>query len=424
MNSFTPPPSPTPQTDKAIFGRLISNEAPIDVCFDTLIRYAASRKATDFFCASRLDGFEVFMRCEGTLYPLGIAPTAWGEHFINFVRVKANISINEHKHPVEGRIQVRDGEQPIDLRVNFMPTFFGEELAIRILDSRFRLVDLGNLGMLPQQLEQTQRLAHERMGLVLVTGRTGSGKTTTLYAILNALNDGNHKINTLEDPVECQIHGVSQSQVDHTQGQTFVELLRALLRHAPDVIMVGEIRDVETANVAVQAAVAGQAVFATLHAQSASEAIYSLLQLGVDPYVAASALRGVIAQDMLRKPCSMCSQPAPRNESDLEMEEIRAAMGADFTPTVLSAGQCERCDHRGSHGLSAIFEVLEVTPPIRTLIRRETDPALLARAASKLGMLPKSIAAQIAVARGLAFPEEAMHIVRESERKSKHIADA
>ena len=402
-------PQPTPEADAILLARLVSQEASKEVCFETLVGYAASRKATDLFCASTREGYDIFMRCEGKLFTFGEVDKDWGDHLLNYIKVQADIPLSD-RHPHDARLFVQDGDSPIDLRVSFMPTYFGEELAVRILDRRVRLVHLNELGMLPQQLKRTQKLIHERSGLVLVTGKTGSGKTTTLYAILNELNDGSHKINTLEDPVECHILGIHQSQVDAKHGHGFADLLKALLRHSPDVVMVGEIRDAETAEVAVQAALAGQAVFATLHAPSAADAVYSLLQLGVNPHVLAGALRGVIAQDMLRCPCEGCSTPIDPAEVSLPLDEVMVHLENESTPSPVSSQGCEKCSNSGHQGLTCIFEVLEVTPTIGELIRNGNPPSDLSQKAVEEGMITRRLAATIAVAKGKAHHEEACQI--------------
>lgn len=236
---------------------------------------------------------------------------------------------------------------------------------------------------------------------MLVSGRTGSGKTTTLYSILQELNDGTRKINTLEDPVECEIPGVLQSQVDAAHGQDFPGLLRALLRHAPDVVMVGEIRDAETAKVAVQAATSGQLVFATVHAASAAQAIYSLLQLNVNQHVLAGAINGVIMQDMLQTPCPNCSERiALANEG--AVAEVREVLGSGFEPKPVHGTGCDRCSLRGYRGLTGVFEILEVTSEIREMIRANESPTVVGAAAVEQGMIPLSTSAKIAFAKGLA----------------------
>ncbi len=401
---------PTAATDATILTQLVDHASPMSVCFETLIEYAANRRATDFFCAANRDGFRVFMRCDGVLYELGQVERDWGVHFINYVNILCRNPVSDHKHPVDGRILIHDGDSPIDMRVSIMPTFFGEELAIRILDGRFRLVNLESLGMLPDQCECVEELIHRRSGLILVSGRTGSGKTTTLYSILKKLNDGTRKINTLEDPVECEIPGVFQSQVDSAHGQDFPDLLRALLRHAPDVIMVGEIRDPETAEVAVQAATSGHLVFATVHAPTAAQTIFSLLQLGVNPHVLAGAINAVIAQDMLHTPCPACAE-AVDVPAGFSLEAAKAVMGESFEPHPRQRKGCEQCNQRGYRGLTGIFEVLEVTPELRELIRNGESPSAVSKLAMENGMLSLSTSAEVAFACGRTTVEEMYSIL-------------
>ena len=394
-------PASSAATDRAILQQLLSNETPISMAFETLIDYAVERNATDVFCTANREGFRLFMRCEGVLCELGQVERSWGEHFVNHANVLSGNPLTGHNHPVDGRIMIHAGEQPIDMRVSVMPTFFGDELAIRILDSRFHLVDPSELGMLPGQYEAVKRLIHKRSGLLLICGRTGSGKTTTLYSIIHELNDGTRKINTLEDPVECGIAGVVQSQVDSAHGQDFPELLRALLRHAPDVIMVGEIRDAETAKVAVQAATSGHLVFATVHAPSSAHAIFNITQLGVNQHVLAAAINGVISQETRRKPCSYCAERIALTDENA-LAEVRNVMGAEFEPQPVHSSGCNECDQRGYRGLSAIFEVLEISPEIRELIRTNESPTAVANLAIEQGIIPLNTSAKIAFSRGLA----------------------
>jgi type II secretory ATPase GspE/PulE/Tfp pilus assembly ATPase PilB-like protein len=250
---------------------------------------------------------------------------------------------------------------------------------------------------------------------VLVTGRTGSGKTTTLYAILNELNDSTRKINTLEDPVECYIPGIYQTQVNPRQDQDFADLLPALLRHAPDVVMVGEIRDVETAKIALQAAAAGQAVFATLHASNAARAVHSMLQLNANPHVLAGALRGVIAQDLLRRVCTFCAEPVDVEDdgSFIKTDELARWLPADFSPQLKRRRACARCENLGFHGQVGIFELLLCSAPIRGLIRQEASPESIEAKAVDEGFIPLRVCAQLAVVKGLTTMEEALPVLND-----------
>jgi len=282
------------------------------------------------------------------------------------VTVIGEMDIAEKRLPQEGRVRIVAEKREIDLRVSSMPTLLGEKLVIRILDSENLHVRMEDLGFRPETLEAFQRMLHQPYGLVLVTGPTGSGKTTTLYSALDLLRSPERNILTVEDPVEYQLDMVNQVQVQAAQGMTFARVLRSMLRQDPDVIMVGEIRDEETARVAVQAALTGHLVLATLHTNDAPGAVARLIDMGVEPYLLSSALNGVVAQRLVRTVCSACLTKYYPAENVLEDAGLAGKTGQVFHK---GAG-CEQCHNSGYRGRLGIFEVMEITADLRKLVHR------------------------------------------------------
>ncbi|MBC7325873.1 MAG: type II/IV secretion system protein, partial [Moorella sp. (in: Bacteria)] len=298
--------------------------------------------------------------------------------------VMARLDIAEHRLPQDGRIQLKLDSAPVDVRVATMPTVWGEKVVCRLLDARRGVLDLDKLGFSPCNLERFKRLISRPHGLVLVTGPTGSGKTTTLYAALNYINDRRRNIVTLEDPVEYLLPGISQTAVNPRAGLTFSSGLRALLRQDPNVIMVGEIRDQETAAMAVRAAVTGHLVFSTLHTSDAPGALTRLMDMGVDPYLVAAAVAGVVSQRLLRVICPECREGYVLGDEYPEGRALNLPVG-----TTLRRGRgCPSCRHTGYRGRQAVHEVMAVTPAIRRLVERQAGPDEIRQAARAGGMIP------------------------------------
>ncbi|MCH7704736.1 MAG: type II/IV secretion system protein [Planctomycetes bacterium] len=395
-----------------VLRNLIEQVAAPSECFNTLVRYAAHLEAGDLYFSAQREGYWVTLRCDGMLERLGCVPRTWGERVIGYGKVEARLDPAEHRRPQDGRLMVLDDGHPIDVRVSSMPTFFGEDLALRILDRRNQLFAVSGLGLTPRDRNAILSLIRQPHGLILVSGSTGSGKTTTLYALLSELNDGSRKINTLEDPLEFDLAGVNQTQINPRIGLEFADLLPAALRQDPDVIMIGEVRDPQTATIAVRAAVTGQLVLATLHAAKASGAIHSMLGLGANPHLLAGALRGVIAQQLMRRICPACSERLDETDRLSTFDDVRDMFPDDAAPPLLHQGRgCDECRRTGYRRRIALFEILLCTRSISRMVEREATPDEIEQQAIADGLLPFRSSAKLAVGQGITTLEEAMRVM-------------
>src|SRR5262245_59031933 len=317
---------------------------------ENIIRSAIGLRASDLFILSDEGSTSVSMRVIGQVEQFAVVSRDQGRHLINFFKTTTGMDIAEHRRPQEGRwIFDSDGER-VDLRINIVPTLFGEDLAVRILNHRIGLKPLDSLGLTRSEYSRLTGLLASPSGLLLVTGPTGTGKTTTLYACLQHLNSGTRKINTIEDPIEYAISGVRQSQTNLKLGVDFPDLLKNILRQAPDVIMIGEVRDEETAATAVRAANSGHLVLATLHSPVAAGAIQSLRALGANPYFVSSCLLGVVAQRLVRVLCPKCRVAHDIRESPETFADIRALMEPGLGDFLYAPTGCDSCRRQGYDG--------------------------------------------------------------------------
>ena len=381
------------------------DDAPVIRLINGLIAEGARISASDIHIEPSERHLRVRMRVDGAMrealsLPIRIAPL-----LVSRVKVMARLDIAERRIPQDGRISVAMGSKALDVRVSTLPSRGGERVVLRILDKDQGALPLDELGMSPPVLAAFHRALATPNGIVLVTGPTGSGKTTTLYAGLGLLNDGARNILTVEDPVEYAMEGIGQTQVNAKVGMTFAAGLRAILRQDPDIVMVGEIRDGETAQIAVQASLTGHLVLSTVHTNDAPGAITRLRDMGVEPFLLASTVRLVVAQRLLRRLCPHCRAPRPADAA------TALFMGSDFDGLLYRAVGCARCNHTGHSGRIGIYEVLVVDEEIRRLVGDNADEDAIARAA--LAHAPRlADAAREAVARGLATIEEAMRTTR------------
>jgi type IV pilus assembly protein PilB len=295
-----------------------------------------------------------------------------------------SMSIAEKRLPQDGRIQVKIHKKPIDLRVSTVPTNHGETIVMRVLDKSSLLLGLPELGFLSDDQETFERLLRLPDGILLVTGPTGSGKTSTLYACLNYINKPDRKIITVEEPVEYQMTGINQVQVNTDVGMTFPLALRSILRQAPNIIMIGEIRDAETASIATNASLTGHLVFSTLHTNDAPSAIARLIDIGVQPFLVASSVRAIMAQRLVRRLCTHCREPGELSESEMRVLRIEPSQlrGAQ----IMMARGCEHCRRTGYRGRMGIFEIFVIDDEVRHMINKRTATALLRQRARELGM--------------------------------------
>lgn len=378
------------------------DEAPAIRLINGLIAEAARLKASDIHIEPFESGLVVRMRMDGELRELHRLPPGVAPLLASRIKVMARLDIAERRLPQDGRMELALGGKRLDVRVSTLPARGGERVVLRLLDKDNAGIDLAGLGM-PTPIDAALRAAlAEPNGLVLVTGPTGSGKTTTLYAGLKLLNDGRRNILTVEDPVEYAVDGIGQTQVNARVGLNFAAGLRAILRQDPDVVMVGEIRDGETAGIAVQAALTGHLVLSSLHTNDAASAITRLRDFGVEPFLLAATLRAVVAQRLVRRLC-----PACRTARSADAGEA-AALGLNPGDPLWQAPGCAACNHTGWQGRVGLFEIIRMTDALAARIHDGASALELAEAAGASGLA--AVAAQ-AVTDGLTTPAEALRVM-------------
>jgi general secretion pathway protein E len=361
--------------------RDLASEAPVIRLVNLLINRALEQRASDIHIEPFEHELKVRYRIDGVLHDVETPARRLQAAIVSRIKIMAKLNIAERRLPQDGRIKLRLMGKEIDLRVSTLPTLYGESVVLRILDRSSIVVNLESLGFPEDILEQFERLITKPYGMILVTGPTGSGKTTTLYGALDKINSPDKKIITIEDPVEYQLLGVNQIHVKPQIGLTFANGLRSIVRQDPDVIMVGEIRDAETAEIAIQAALTGHLVFSTLHTNDAAGAVARLLEMGVEDYLLASSLLGVLAQRLVRKVCAKCRRPA-----EMAAEALREIGGNGGPVQAYEGGGCEECAQTGYRGRSGIFEFLLVSDAIRQLILKRSSADAIRDAAVRQGM--------------------------------------
>jgi type II secretory ATPase GspE/PulE/Tfp pilus assembly ATPase PilB-like protein len=371
--------------------KIQADESPIIRLVDSTVFDALNRRASDIHIETRDTEVTIKYRIDGVLQP-AMKPIAKEHHgtIISRIKVMAELDIAEKRVPQDGRFRVRVGGRSIDFRVSIMPSVHGEDAVIRILDKeslskQFASLKLDILGFDDRELRRFRRFIREPYGMILVTGPTGSGKTTTLYAALSEVKTEEDKIITIEDPVEYQLRGVTQIPVNEKKGLTFARGLRSILRHDPDKIMVGEIRDPETADIAIQSALTGHLVFTTVHANNVIDVLGRFLNMKIEPYNFVSALNCVQAQRLVRKICDNCKHPAVISKELLELSGLDPRVYGDAT--FYEGAGCMECGGTGYQGRTAICELLDVTDSVRELILARRSSADIKRAAREEGMI-------------------------------------
>lgn len=349
-----------------------------------LIIEAYKLKASDIHLEPMEKRYRVRYRIDGALREMEAPPKYLQSNFTSRVKIMARLDITEKRIPQDGRIQVRAGDKDLDLRVSSIPTTHGESIVMRILDKSSIQLDIPKLGFYGDDLELINKIISMPDGIFLVTGPTGSGKTTSLYAFLNTINTVSRKIITVEDPVEYQLSGINQVQVDKQINMTFGVALRAMLRQAPNIIMVGEIRDIETAEIAINAALTGHLVFSTLHTNDAPGAITRLVDMGVKPFLVASAVRAVMAQRLLRRICENCKEPHTPTKEEIKMLGLSEDYLANHQ--FYRGGGCARCGRTGYRGRIGIYEIFMVSEDISKLIFDNHPSGVIREAARRNGM--------------------------------------
>lgn len=379
---------------------------------DNIIRAGINSRASDIHLEPQHPEMRVRFRIDGVLYDIINVPKSIEGSLLSRVKVMADMDITERRRPQDGHISIKSNEKMYDLRIASASTIVGEKVVIRILDKTGMLLGLEELGLSDKERETFNSFISRPYGIILVTGPTGSGKTTTLYAALSRLDTFSKNIITIEDPAEYKLEGINQSQVNPAANITFATGLRSILRQDPDIIMVGEIRDLETATIAIQAALTGHLVFSTLHTNDAASAVTRLIDMGVEPFLISSSLAGVVAQRLVRVVCPECKEaykPSPEILSELGIKKL--------PPQALfyRGRGCEHCIQTGYHGRTGIFEVMRVSDKIRELIL-EKEPAIkIKKTAAKESMHSLKDAAIEKVIKGISTPEEIKQLILTTE---------
>ena len=367
--------------------RDLASEAPVIRLVNHLISQALDIKASDIHFEPYRDHFKVRFRIDGVLHDVETVSKKLQPAITSRVKLMGKMNIAEMRLPQDGRIKVKEGNREVDIRVSTLPTLFGESIVLRLLNRDEVKLDLSALGISSTLLDRFSRIISIPYGMVLVTGPTGSGKTTTLYSVINRINAPDKKIITVEDPVEYQLDGVNQIHVRTKIGLTFASALRTIVRQDPDVILVGEIRDSETAEIAVQSALTGHMVFSTLHTNDAPSAITRLQEMDVESYLLSSCLLAVMAQRLVRKICRHCKEETPVSEGFIEEASRALELKLDHIPSSLYAGKgCNQCAGTGYSGRTGIYEFLEVDDNIRHLIMQGADSSAILSSAKARGM--------------------------------------
>jgi general secretion pathway protein E len=340
------------------------DDAPIIRLLNALLSEAIKESASDVHIETFEDRIMIRFRVDGVLREVLEPQRILAPLITSRIKVMAKLDIAEKRLPQDGRITLRIAGRAVDVRVSTMPTSHGERIVLRLLDKQNARLDLAKLGMEPNALELMQKLIHRPHGIILVTGPTGSGKTTTLYASLTSLNNNSRNILTVEDPIEFDLPGIGQTQVNYKVNMTFAKGLRAILRQDPDVVMVGEIRDLDTAQIAIQASLTGHLVLSTLHTNSAVGAITRLDDMGIEPFLLSSSLIGVLAQRLMRMLCNDCKKPQPATPSECAIMGI----AAQPAPIIYHPVGCARCRNSGYSGRSGVYELIAINDQLRTMI--------------------------------------------------------
>jgi general secretion pathway protein E len=362
-----------------------TSDAPIIKLVNHILSQSIKARASDIHIEPYHESFKIRYRVDGILYDL-LTPPKWIQaSLISRIKVMAKMNIAEKRLPQDGRLEVKIGNMKIDVRVSTIPTSFGERVVLRLLNKTSSLLTLSDLGLNPDRLSTMERLVSSPNGIILMTGPTGSGKTTTLYAILSSLNSPDINIITIEDPIEYQINGISQIQVNPKIDLTFARGLRSIVRQDPDVVLVGEIRDHETAEIAVQSALTGHLVFSTLHTNDSAGAIIRLVDIGIEPFLISSSVIAVAAQRLIRVLCKKCKEPYTPDEVTLRNigilpDEISGA-------TLFRTKGCEHCFNTGYRGRIGIFEIMEMEHQLKSLILKSFDSARIQEEAQRLNMV-------------------------------------
>jgi type IV pilus assembly protein PilB len=385
-----------------------ADEAPVVKLVNMVLVDAIRKGASDLHWEPYEKVFRIRFRIDGVLHEMLAPPKRLEPAIISRIKIMSNLDISERRVPQDGRIKLRYAAREIDFRVSILPTIFGEKAVLRILDKEALKLDLTQLGFDPWSMEKFNHAIHQPYGMVLITGPTGSGKTTTLYSAIHTINSPEHNIMTAEDPVEYNLKGVNQVQVNEGVGRTFAAVLRSFLRQDPDVILVGETRDLETAQISIRAALTGHLVFTTLHTNDCPATVARLLDMGIQPFLLSSSLLLILAQRLGRKICKECKQPVDAHEDDL--------IPYGHTPTGIGRTQfykgkgCQVCNFTGMKGRIAIYEIMTITEELRDMILKGAATAELRAMAQKQGMKTLRQSGLMKVLEGTTTVEEVLRV--------------
>jgi general secretion pathway protein E/type IV pilus assembly protein PilB len=389
------------------------DEASIIRFVNQVLKDAIELRASDIHLEPFEDEFRIRYRIDGELQEVPVPGQLkqFQPAIVSRVKILSHLNIAEKRLPQDGRIKVRIDDAEVDIRVSVIPMLHGEAVVMRLLRQNSTLRGLRQIGMNTRELEHFEHVLRMPHGIILVTGPTGSGKTSTLYTALNEINDAVRKIITVEDPVEYQLKGVNQIQVNEKSGLTFARGLRSILRHDPDVILIGEIRDAETAQIAVQASLTGHLVFSTLHTNDAPGALTRLVDMGVEPYLVASSLEAVLAQRLVRVLCPHCKQP----DTSATAQQLKAKIGIPAENTIYKSVGCRECRNTGFFGRHAIFEWMDSSEEIRQLILKNASSDQIRNAARRNGMRSLAEDGWRLVAAGVTTVEEVLSVTTAKE---------
>ncbi len=374
------------QKDEFTFAAEIetSEDAPVINIVNSLISQAVKTGASDIHMEPQEKGLRIRFRIDGVLREMTAFPKHTQNAIISRVKIVSNMDIAEKRVPQDGRVQVQESGRAIDIRVSSLPTIYGEKIVLRILDQKTTVLDVESLGFTSANLNKFRRMYKNTYGMILITGPTGSGKTTTLYSTLTELNSQTQNIITIEDPVEYRLQGINQVQVNNKAGMTFANGLRSVLRQDPNIIMVGEIRDRETAEIAIRAALTGHLVLSTLHTNDAAGAITRLIDMGIEPFLVASSVLGCVAQRLVRQVCPECREPyIPFPGSP---ESMLLPKNSTAAAVLYKGNGCMHCGNSGYRGRLAVHEVMPMTPAIRDLVVQRASSGEVAKTAVAEGM--------------------------------------
>lgn len=389
----------------------ISREAPIIQLVNMLIVQGVKDRASDIHIEPNEKGLLIRFRIDGMLHDIRTLPNSIKSAIISRIKILAKMDIAERRLPQDGRFQVTFGSREVDLRVSSIPTVFGEKVVLRLLDKSKGLIKLEQLGFLTEQLEEFRSIIARSYGIILLTGPTGSGKTTTLYAALNEVNSNDKNIITVEDPVEYKLNRINQIQVKPKINLTFANTLRSILRQDPDIIMVGEIRDGETAQIAVQAALTGHLVLSTLHTNDAASAINRLIDMNVETFLISSSVIAVIAQRLVRVICEQCKEEYEPGKDVLKALNLTDNSNEDSHPVKLHRGAgCPLCKNTGYYGRTSIYELIALDEDIRELIISKASSNIIKEAAIKKGMKTLKESGLKKVLQGITTIEEVLRV--------------